>query len=193
MCAKARETNKTKIRINTLKKVKNQNFRKMKKLFLIPVLLVLVAISSSCEKEEQKVEPKPTDQEVLLSQVDYVIDMTNDLKFATDPWGSYPILYSTGNSADDFSVGLYAVKIQRNWWNPSTLSFMPSIQKQDTDDIAYTWAYKYDENGNQIYYSGVKSFLTATTQPIPQLSISGSESIVYVFKVNTPGEYMYWY
>lgn len=169
----------------------------MKKLKVLSMLVVLAfgVVFTGCEKNEDMISQQNimADESILLSEVDSVIDMTSQLKHSTSQWGSYPILNSTSNSADYFSAGLYAVKIKRSWYDSSIITFSLTAQKQDNDDVAYTWAYKYDENGNQIYYSGVKTFSTTNIHPISNISISGNESIVYILKVNNPGYYVYWY
>lgn len=160
-------------------------------LFTMMAIAMVSVVFISCEKDQEEVNPQQ-ESKIVISKVDNVVDMTNTLKQSTTNWGSYPMLYDTKNRSEYFSPGLYAVKIERSWYN-GTITIDLVTQNQSSDDYAYVWAYEYDDNGNQTYYSGVKRFSSTEVHPIPKLYISGDESVVLVLKVNVAGDYLFNY
>lgn len=166
----------------------------MRKIFLFSVVALATVFISSCEKDEFTTKENNKEDSFVVSEVNSIIDETNGLKSSSSQWGSYPLLSSTGNSARYFNTGTYAVKITRSIGDASTLTFRLVAQNQTNSSNAYLWAYKNDANNNQLYYSGVKTLVPGgSVSPIPDLSITGSQSIIYVFKVTTAGYYIFWY
>ena len=94
-----------------------------------------------------------------------------------------------------FNTGTYAVKITRSG-DGTVLTMRLEVQDQTSLKNSYVWAYKNDANNNQLYYSGVCTIAigqSAVASPIQDLSITGNQYIIYVFKVVSPGYYIFCY
>lgn len=166
----------------------------MKSKLFIAMVAVATLSFVSCEKEEFTTKEK--EASFVVSEVNSIIDETGGLKSASSQWGTYPLATNTYNSAKYFGAGTYAVKITRNGSDGSTLTMRLEVQNQTNLKNAYVWAYKNDANNNQLYYSGICTISigeSAVASPIPDLSITGSQSIIYVFKVVSPGYYIFCY
>lgn len=120
----------------------------------------------------------------LVSQIKRDLGIV-ETRVSYDPWGSFNLLEETGNSGAYFSVGVYAVKVSRDWYSWTTVSLYPIIQKHlmDGQGNAKVMAYKFDDDGNQVYFSGLVSVSDSNPHPIQSLTISGDEYVVYVFRV----------
>lgn len=166
----------------------------IKKFFILSAMIAFVAIFASCEKEETLTENNETSY--VIPEVSFIGDQSGPLKASSTQWGSYPLLSSTGYQSKYFNAGTYAVKITRDSSDPVTSTFSLVAETDSPQNTAYVWAYKNDANNNQLYFSGVQKISVAQSapnSPIPNISITGSQSVIYVFKVVSPGYYICWF
>lgn len=169
-----------------------------KKLFVLTTVVSCLLICSSCEKTESIKKDKENSNDQLLfviSRVDTIPNVSK-LKSSSSQWGSYLFATNTYNRAQYFSAGTYAVKISRNSDDGQVLNMRLEVQDQTSLKNAYVWAYKNDANNNQLYYSGLVKLAigeSSVASPIQDLSITGSQYIIYVFKVVSSGNYIFCY
>lgn len=176
--------------------------KKVKMLFGVIAVICLAIGFSSCKKEADLKNSENTPEYTIVPADEFSVEVykledgdslnPRALTYATSTWNGYTMLNSTGNHSEWFSTGTYAVKITRNLLSPTTLSISTIAQNQGSDYSATAYAYKFDANGTQIETSGAQVFDMG--QPAYfDLSITGSQSIVFQLTITTADYYIFWY
>ena len=177
----------------------------MKKFNLILGIIAMICFAfgfSACEKDADFQKQENTLESIQSAADDFSVEIykledgdslnTRALFYNTSSWGGYTFLDDTGNHAEYFPTGTYAVRIKRNWLSPSTLSISVTAQNQGNNYSATTWAYKFDANDTEIYASNAQVFDTG--QPAYwDISITGNESMVFKLTITTADNYIFWY
>ena len=163
-------------------------------------LIVCASMFTACSQDD-KLQPENLSEsfnsneisiEVMpLDSLSYPMTRSMNSGLSTDPWGSYTPLPSTGTSYgyynDYFTAGLYAIKIRKSGGGTIYVS-----AENLTSDDSYTWTYKFDNQNNQLYFSG------SMTLPYSMwydwsYSITGTQYLVLVLHVMKSGQYIFWY
>ena len=165
----------------------------MLKSVLMWCMAMIVAVTlASCEKSQQEFAHE--ESPFVTEPVDFELPIEFDTRINYDPWGSYTFVSSTGYSQDHFDPGYYAVKISRSWYNQNSLTFHLVVGNYSTNSNAYAWAFKYNADGSTAYVSGMQTISPGDGgYAFPNITISGSEYIVYVFRVVSAADYIFWY
>lgn len=176
--------------------------KKINSILGIIAMMIFAIGFSSCEKEVSLQSSENTPKYTIAPANDFSVEIykledgdslnTRALFYNTSSWGGYTFLDDTGNHAEYFPTGTYAVRIKRNWLSPSTLSISVTAQNQGNNYSATTWAYKFDANDTEIYASNAQVFDTG--QPAYwDISITGNESMVFKLTITTADYYIFWY
>lgn len=168
----------------------------MKKLtiFYFVCAILFTLCFTSCQKEDANINSfdkiaKTSNQDdvnIEIMKLDSLNELTRTNYFNELNWGSFNRLYNS-NSNRTISAGTYAVKITCN----SNLTL--NIDAENfTSTTSNTWAYKFDNQANQIYFSGVLDL----EQYVPhsyQYSITSSQSLVLILHVKQTGTFLFYY
>jgi len=170
----------------------------MKKLtiFYFVCAILFTLCFTSCQKEDANINSfdktaktfNQDDVNIEIMKLDSLNEPTRINYFNESDWGSFNRLYNSSSNRT-ISAGTYAVKITCN----SNLTLNIDAENfVNTPTPSNTWAYIFDNQANQIYFSGVLDLESCVFHHY-QYSITSSESLVLILHVKQTGTFRFYY
>jgi len=133
------------------------------------------------------------DFSVEIFKLDSDSSTVSDVKadpYTTSAWGSYPLLNKTVYTGSYFSTGTYAVQVKRKSSANDPLTIYYKARTYGSNNTAKLLTYLFDSSYNQLYSSGYIPFdnnIVIDTN----ISISGSNILIFVLHITTAGNYIF--